>query len=206
MKIAHSLMGAIAGILLVSGAALAQAPADAGGATPPAAPKAPDVKTIGDWAVRCFPVSSPSPCDVYQELDDQRTRQRVLSLSIAYIPSLDRHALMVTVPLEVSIPKGVVIKTDSFTSQPLRYRRCDRMGCYVEMAIENGAIESMAKSGPDAAVQIVADNGKPYNLKFSLKGFAAAHDQMVGDAKAKAKPIQKPADGGAAPAAPAATP
>jgi invasion protein IalB len=205
MKIAHSLMGAVAGILLVSGAALAQAPADAG-AAPPAAPKAPDVKTIGDWAVRCFPVNSPSPCDVYQELDDQRTHQRVLSLSIAYIPSLDRHALMVTVPLEVAIPKGVVIKTDSFTSQPLRYRRCDRMGCYVEMAIENGAIESMAKSGPDAAVQIVADNGKPYNLKFSLKGFAAAHDQMVGDAKAKAKPIQKPADGGAAPAAPAATP
>src|ERR1700749_405843 len=119
MKIAHSLMGAIAGILLASGAALAQAPADAG-AAPPAAPKAPDVKTIGDWAVRCFPVSSPSPCDVYQELDDQRTRQRVLSLSIAYIPSLDRHALMVTVPLEVAIPKGVVLKTDSFTCKPLR--------------------------------------------------------------------------------------
>lgn len=200
MKISHFLTGAVAGLFLASGAALAQqaqAPADQ-----PAASKAPDVKTVGDWAVRCFPVNSPSPCDIYQELDDQRSRQRVLSLSIAYIPSLDRHAIMVTVPLEIAIQKGLVIQTDSFASPALHYRRCDRMGCYVETAIDNGAIESMAKSGPDAYIKIVADNGKPYNIKFSLKGFAAAHDQMVTDAKAKAKPIEKPAANGAQPAQP----
>ena len=37
----------------------------------------------------------------------------------------------------------------------------------------------LAKSGPDAKVNIVADNGKTYALNFSLKGFAAAHDDMV---------------------------
>jgi len=200
MKMKHILMGAFAGLLLASGAALAQ---DATPAAPAAAGR-PEVKTVGDWFVRCFAVQSPSPCDMFQELDDQRTRQRVLSLSIAYVPSLDRHALQVTVPLEISIPRGLTIQTDSYTSPVLKYRRCDRNGCYVEMAVDNGLIESLGKSGPAGKINIVADSGKSYALNFSLKGFAQAHDDMASQARAKAKAVAKPAD--AAPAAPAPSP
>ncbi|MEY4708014.1 MAG: hypothetical protein RJB58_1737 [Pseudomonadota bacterium] len=200
MTFSHSLIGAALGVLLASGAALAQ---DA--AAPAAAPPQgrPEVKAVGDWVVRCFPIASPSPCDIYQELNDQRTQQRVLSFSIAYVPSLDRHGIQITVPLEVSIPRGLVIETDSFKSEAMKYRMCDRTGCFVQMPIENAAINSIAKSGPDAKVRIFADSGKSYELKFSLKGFSAAHDSMVEQAKAKAKnvPVQP-----AAPAAPAATP
>src|SRR5881227_614643 len=95
------LMGALAGVLLAGTAASAQQ-ADA----PPARP---DVKTVEDWTVRCFPIQSPSPCDMFQEQDSQQARQRVLSISIAYVPSLDRHALQISVPLDISIPKGVTI-------------------------------------------------------------------------------------------------
>ncbi|OAI44780.1 hypothetical protein AYO42_04130 [Rhizomicrobium sp. SCGC AG-212-E05] len=195
MTFSHSVMGAALGILLASGAALAQ---DA------AAPQGrPEVKAIGDWVVRCFPIASPSPCDIYQELNDQRSQQRVLSFSIAYVPSLDRHGIQITVPLEVSIPRGLVIETDTFKSQPMKYRMCDRTGCFVQMPIENAAINSIAKSGPDAKVRIFADSGKSYELKFSLKGFSAAHDSMVEQARAKAKNV---APAPAAPAAPAPTP
>jgi len=200
MTFSHSLIGAALGVLLASGTVLAQ---DA--AAPAAAPPQgrPEVKAVGDWVVRCFPIASPSPCDIYQELNDQRTQQRVLSFSIAYVPSLDRHGIQITVPLEVSIPRGLVIETDSFKSEAMKYRMCDRTGCFVQMPIENAAINSIAKSGPDAKVRIFADSGKSYELKFSLKGFSAAHDSMVEQAKAKAKnvPVQP-----AAPAAPAATP
>ncbi len=191
------LAGAFLG--LMTGAALAQAPA----AAPPAAPAAqgkPDVKTMQDWLVRCFPVTSASPCDMYQELANQRTGQRVISLSIAFYPSLNRHALVVAVPLEISIPKGVKLQTGTYTTPSLKYRRCDTNGCYVEMAVDNGMIESMARSGGDTGkVNIVGDNGKPYTVNFSLKGFAAAHDDMVSQARAKAKAP-------ASPAAPAANP
>jgi invasion protein IalB len=201
MKMKHVLFGAFAGVLLACDAALAQPAPDA-----PAAPGRPDVKTVGDWFVRCFPVQSPSPCDIFEELDDQRTRQRVLSLSVAYVPSLDRHALQITVPLEISIPRGITIQTDSYSSPVLRYRRCDRNGCYAEMAVDNGMIDALNKSGPAAKINIVADNGKAYALNFSLKGFTAAHDDMVAQARAKAKAVAKPGDAAAAPAAPAATP
>ena len=171
-------------MVLMTCAALAQAPAS----------NKPDVKTVQDWAVRCFPVDSPSPCDMFQELDNQRTGQRVVSLSFAFYPALNRHALVIAVPLEVSIAKGLKLQTSTYTSPILKYRRCDRNGCYVEMAVENGMIESLAASSGDAGkVAIAADNGKLFNLNFSLKGFVAAHDDMVSQARAKAKTPATPA-------------
>jgi invasion protein IalB len=195
MKISHSILGAFAGLMLVAGAAAAQ---DA-----PAPQKPPEVKQIGDWTVRCFAIQSPSPCDMYQELDDKASRQRVLSFSIAYVPSMDRHGVQITVPLEISIPKGLVIQTDSFTSPVLKYRRCDRQGCYVEMAMDSASIASLSRSGKDAKVKIVADSGRSFDLKFSLNGFSAAHDYMVEQARTKAKTPAKPATAAAPAAAPA---
>jgi invasion protein IalB len=184
------LMGAVLSVLFACGAAQAQQAA-------PEVPGRPETKNVEDWVVRCFPIQSPSPCDMFQEQDSQQTRQRVLSLSIAFVPSLDRHALQISVPLDIAIPKGVTVQTDSYTSPVLKYRRCDRNGCYVEQAVDNGLIESLAKGAAAGKVNIVADNGKAYTLNFSLKGFAAAHDDMVSQARAKAKAVEK------TPAAPA---
>jgi len=187
-KINQTLMAACAGLMLAAGAALAQqAPAADG------APGRPDVKTVGDWTVRCFPIQSPSPCDIFQEQDYQKTGQRVLSISIAYVPSMDKHAIQISVPLDISIPKGVTLQTDTYTSPVLKYRRCDRNGCYIEMAVDNGLVEGLAKSGAEGKVNIAADNGKNYTLKFSLKGFSQAHDDMVAQARAKAKPVEQSA-------------
>src|SRR5260221_683778 len=140
--------------------------------------------------LRCFPENSPNPGYVFQELDDQRTRQRVLSMSLAYVPSMDRHLLQITVPLDIAIQKGVTIQTDSYTSPVLKYRMCSRDGCFVQTAPDNAMIGALAKSGPDAKVNIVADNGKVYGIKISLKGFSAAHDEMVSQARVKC-PFQK---------------
>jgi invasion protein IalB len=194
----HMLIGVLAGILLASSPALAQQAAPAADA----APGRPDIHAVDDWFVRCFPVQSPSPCDIFQEEDSQETRQRVMSLSVAYVPGLDRHALQITVPLGMSLPKGLKIQTDSYTSPVFKYRRCDRNGCYVEMAIDNALVEALSRSGPAGKVIVVADNGKTYPIAFSLKGFAAAHDEMVTKAKAKAKPVSKTEEVTPAPATP----
>lgn len=197
MSFSRSFKLALAGLVMASGAALAQAAAPAEGAAPPAAPRqpgAPEVKMVGDWAVRCFPIQGPAPCDMYQEMQDQRSRQRVLSFSIAYVPSLNRNGIQITVPLEVSIPKGLVIQTDSFKSPALKYRQCDRNGCYVQMPMDNASIAALSKSGSKAKVTIVADGtGKSLDLAFSLNGFAAAHDQMSEQNKAKGKAAPAPA-------------
>jgi invasion protein IalB len=161
-----------------------------------------DSKQVGDWTVRCFAVTSESPCDMYQELQDQTSHQRVLSVSIAYVPDKDQHVMQIAVPLGVAIQKGVVIKTDSYVSPALPFRRCDQAGCYVEMLLGADQIAGFVKSGPQATVNIVADDSKSYALRFSLNGFSNAHDSMA--ALAKQKATAAPAAAGAAPAAPAA--
>ena len=198
-KWASAMAGAVLSVALGCGAALAQAPAAQ-------APARPESKQFDDWAVRCFPVQSPSPCDMFQEVANQQRNQRILAISIAYVPSMDRYALQVTVPLGISIPKGLSMQTDSYTSPTLRYRRCDRDGCYVETGVEKSVIEGLAKSSPDgkAKVNITGDsNGKSVGITYFLKGFVAAHDDMVSQAKAKAKSVQASAAAPAAPAAPA---
>jgi len=116
-----------------------------------------------------------------------------VAISIAYSPSMDRNLVVITVPLGVSIPKGVTFQTDNYTSPLLHYRVCSRDGCFVQVA-DNGFVESLAKSGPDAKLNIAGDDGKTYSLPVSLKGFAGAHDEMVSEAKARAaKPAAAPA-------------
>lgn len=183
-----TLAAVAAALLLTSGAALAQNASDQ-----PAQPKADVVKTVGDWQVRCFSVQNSSPCDEFWQQTDPRTGERVVAVSIAYAPSADRHLVVIIVPLGVSIPKGVTIQTDSYTSPAMRYRMCSRDGCFVQMVVDNSVIESLAKSGPDAKLNIAGDDGKTYGLPLSLKGFSEAHDEMVSQAKARASKAPAPA-------------
>ena len=77
---ALALTGAVLAVALASGSALAQSAAPPPPGSPPSRP---DVKQFDDWQVRCFPVQSPSPCDMFQEVANQQRNQRILAISIA---------------------------------------------------------------------------------------------------------------------------
>ncbi|MBS0472852.1 MAG: invasion associated locus B family protein [Proteobacteria bacterium] len=192
--------GAIAATLLTVAAAAQNAPGQ------PLAPS--ETKQFGDWMVRCFAVDkSPSPCDMFEVLADKKSGNRILSVSIAYIPSTDKHVIQVAVPLGVVIQKGLLLTSDKYTSPVLHYRRCDRGGCYVEMLLDNAAVDSLASSSGPATVKFVYGD-KPFDVPFSLKGFADAHGTMTDLARKKAAGASAPAAPApdAAPAAGDATP
>ncbi len=197
MKFVHACVaGSFALALLSIGAASAD-PA-------PSAPLQPsESKTVGDWTVRCYPVASPSPCDMYELLANKQTNQRVMSLSLAYMPAGDRHVIQIAVPLGVSIPSGLIIESDTYMSPALHYRRCDRAGCYVEMIFDNAAVTSLANATGPAKIKIVADGGKVFEIPFSLKGYSDAHGAMVDLARKKTtKPAQPTTPATPAPATP----
>ena len=188
MKMRAVLMSAFAALMLGCAAASAQ--------EAPAAPGRPDVKTVGDWMVRCFPVANTNPCDMFQERVDQQSRQRVVTFSLAFVPSMNRHILQITVPLDVSRQKGVTLQAGDYKSPMMKYRMCNREGCFVQIAPDNAVIEALARATvPNAGVNIVADSGKSFSLPVSLKGFAAAHDDMVAQNRAKAKAAPAGDDG-----------
>ncbi len=148
----------------------------------------PEIRYFGDWAVRCFPIKSPSPCDMLFATVRKNTGQRVLSVSIAYVPSKGTYRMQVAVPLGIDFARGVVIQAGNYSSDKLNVRRCDQSGCFVEMGIGNDLIEGLAaNSDQDAKVKLVAaDTGKPASLPVSLKGFSDAHQAMVQDARKNA--------------------
>ena len=180
----RSISASIAGAIALGLFSLLAVPANAAGSAAPVQPN--ETKTFGDWTVRCYPVASPSPCDMFELLANKQNNQRVMSLSIAYMPSGDKHVIQVAVPLGILIPKGLVIEADTFTSQSLHYRRCDRGGCYVEMLFDNGAVNALASATGPAKIKIVADSGKVFEIPFSLNGYSDAHGAMVDLARRKA--------------------
>jgi invasion protein IalB len=195
-----SIAGALALALLSVGAA-AQTPPAPGGRPAPVTPS--ETKQFGDWLVRCYPVSTPSPCDMFQLLANKQSQSRILSISIAYVPSSDKHVIQVAVPLGVSLAKGLLVTSDTYTSPLLHYRRCDRGGCYIEMLMQNDVVNALG-GGTTAKVTVYGAGGKGFDIPFSLKGFADAHGAMTDLAR------KKTGKGGAEPApaapAPAAAP
>ena len=176
-----TLVGALALSLLSIGAAVAQDAPDA-----PRAPVQPtDSKMYGDWMVRCYPVKSPSPCDMFELLANKKTQQRILSVSIAYVPSSDKHVIQIAVPLGVMIAKGLVLSSDAYTSPMLHYRRCDRGGCYVEMLLPGDTVAALTGATGNGKITVYADGGKAYDIPFSLKGFNDAHGAMQDLARKK---------------------
>jgi len=166
----------------------------AGAATPPPAPKAPavtDTQTFQDWSVHCVAQALP-PCEMLQVSQD-KAGKLVTRFAIAYLPRQDRYALQLTVPLGVSLAKGVRITASDYAAQALPYVRCDNSGCYVEGAIEQGALDKLGHSAAQARLTIASVDGREINLPLSLRGFSDARSAMDRLAREKMAAAPPPA-------------
>jgi invasion protein IalB len=187
-------MRTIVRLVLAAALALCAAPSFAQEQQAPAAPPKPDVtKQVGDWIVRCYPVNSPSPCDMFQLLAQKKTGNRVMTMSFAYAPKAERYAVQIAVPLGVSLAKGLTIKADDYTSPALQFRRCDRGGCYVEGLTDAAMLDALGQHNGQAKAVIVTDEGRSLDVSFSLKGFSDARTAMTDLAKQKASAAPPPA-------------
>jgi len=156
------------------------------------------LKTYGGWDVRCFPVSTPAPCDVWEAIAFKQGGQLAVSVSVVYVPSQDRHLMQLIVPLGVDFAKGAKLIAGTFTSEMLPFHHCDRVGCYFGVANANAVVDAM-RAQSSLKVRVSQFKGKSIDLNVPVKGFDEAHAMMVEQAKQKAG---KPAAAPEAPAAP----
>ncbi|MDE1938853.1 MAG: invasion associated locus B family protein [Alphaproteobacteria bacterium] len=149
-------------------------------------PVQPDVtQEFGDWTVRCYPVSSPAPCEMLEMLVNKKTGRRVLGVVLVYNTSNSQHVMQIALPLGVMLQNGAVLSSDTFTSDVMHFRLCDVQGCYVVAPLDDSAVDQLGKA-TKAEMQIVSVDGKKFNIAFSLKGFTAAHNSLVQLARQKA--------------------
>jgi invasion protein IalB len=163
-------------VLLLPAAALGQ----------PAAKPVVETKTFEDWLVRCPTAPQPLPCDAVQLLLEPKSKQRVLSVSVAYDAAKAHNVVRIILPLGIWLPNGVTIVAGSTKLEKVAVRRCEQFGCVVEGLLDPKLQDAMRKGG--AAKVVVFDQAKkPLDLKFSLAGFAGAQDYMIAETK-KIKP------------------
>ena len=203
-----AIYAAAGSFVVLSGVASAQAPAPAAPDAAAAAGQPPAQQysinqSVGDWVVRCVQttIKSPAPCEVMQTTVNKDSKQRISSFSIAYVPSRDAYAMQVVVPTGVALTKGLQLGTNP---NAVKFNRCERDGCYVEIVIPPDAVTQLSAQGKSTTIKVTGwgPEGKEIPLPVSLTGFPEAIDRMKGLAKDRA--IALPAGAPALPTGPAA--
>lgn len=156
-------------------------PAIAQGTTAPVKPTV-ATKTFQDWLVRCPTAPQPMPCDSVQMLVEPKSKQRVLSISVAYDVTKSQHVVRIILPLGVWLPNGATIVAGATKLEKVVIRRCEPFGCVVEGLLDAKLREALRKGG-DAKVVVFDQAKKPLDLKFSLSGYGEAEDYMVVETK-----------------------
>jgi len=184
------LLAGLAAVSILTGAAAAQSSAPAAGANAPVQPS--ETKNFGDWTVRCYPVSSPTPCEMIELLVNKKSGQRVLGVLIVFNAAQNQNVVQIAMPLGVSVQNGAVLSSDTYTSGVLRYRLCDVQGCYAFAPVDEDAIKAL-KRATKAEMKIVSADGKKINLSFSLNGFSAAYNALLDMTRQKSTAAPAPA-------------
>lgn len=185
------LVAGLAALSFLTGAALAQESASApAAANKPVQPS--ETKNFGDWTVRCYPVSSPTPCEMIELLVNKKSGQRVLGVLIVFNAAQNQNVVQIAMPLGVSVQNGAVLSSDTYTSGVLRYRLCDVQGCYAFAPVDEDAIKAL-KRATKAEMKIVSADGKKINLSFSLNGFSAAYNALLDMTRQKSTAAPAPA-------------
>jgi invasion protein IalB len=187
MNFARSTLAAALAVLAFAATPVAaQENAPAAQQQAPRKPQGPSImKTFGGWDVRCYPVSSPAPCDVWEAIAFKKSNQLAASVSVVYVPSRDEYLMQFIVPLGVDLPKGVKLIAGNFTSPVLPFHHCDRIGCFVGVAGGNDIVNAL-KGQDTMKVHIEFFRGKAVDIGVPLKGFLEARNEMVELAKQKA--------------------
>jgi invasion protein IalB len=140
-----------------------------------------------DWSVRCFTVESRAPCDILQVGSNAETQQRVSLISIAYLPATQSFAAQIIVPLGVALSRGLSLQAGEGSLVGVKFNRCERDGCYVEIALPQATVDAIRMLTEDTLITVFSyGQGELLELPFSVSGFSEAMDHMMTEAEARA--------------------
>ena len=140
-----------------------------------------------NWSVRCFTVASQAPCDILQIGSNAETQQRVSLVSIAYLPASQSYAAQIIVPLGVTLARGLTLQAGDASLNGVKFNRCERDGCYVEIAFPPATVNAIRMLTEDTLITVFSyGSGDSLELPFSVSGFSEAMDHMMREAEARA--------------------
>jgi invasion protein IalB len=133
-------------------------------------------QTFEHWSIACQPnQAGQSECLMFQDIIADGTDQSIMRVTVVKTP---RSALIVTTPLGVILPQGLILAIDQQEASRMQYQICIEPGCRAQIDLAPELVQRL-KSGVGATVTIVGPNGQPIAVPVSLKGFTAAYDALI---------------------------
>lgn len=169
-------LAAAAAWVLAAVPATAQEAVTAPSGTSPGAP--PD-REFKDWRLRCEAGTDAETrrCFLFQNIVLREGGQRLLTMSVGYLPGADGPAAIFTMPLGIALPPGVRVVVDQ--GDPIRFpvERCEPAGCVGGLPLDDGLIAKF-KAGLEARVTFHDRNRRPITVPVSLRGFTAGFREV----------------------------
>jgi invasion protein IalB len=133
-------------------------------------------KKFDAWMVACQEAETKS-CALSQTLSDAKTQRTVLALVVA--KGLEgRTRAVVRTPTGVLLPEGLTLTANGIDPVKAIFRFCGPRACTADFQLDDAWL-GILREQAEITVGFKSMAGEPFNIKVSLKGFAAAYDYFV---------------------------
>lgn len=137
-----------------------------------------------DWRVVC-PSSKEKnqSCEITQDVMNEKAGGRIARVALSKEKG-KALTLYITVPLEVLLEPGLVLRLGDVQTKAYQYKTCTEDGCIAVIPVDDTFEASFVKTQAAAVIVTAPPEGKNIEIPFSMKGFVEAHDAFLsGEAK-----------------------
>ncbi len=140
----------------------------------------PKVDRFGDWSVVCLSLPEGGEfCRAVQSIGVKESNQTVMEVAIGPGRPAGERLIIISVPLGVFLPPGVMMRVDGAQEQQAPFQSCSAAGCHAAFPLTEENVELLRK-GKQLLVTVLDSRRQPVAVPTSLSGFS--------DAIAKARP------------------
>lgn len=143
------------------------------------APESNADREFRDWRLRCESKDAPAAgrCFLFQNIVMREGGQRLLTISVGYLPGAKGPAAIFTMPLGMALPPGVSVAVDDGEAIRFPVERCEPAGCIGGLPLDDGLVARF-KAGLEARVTFHDRNRRPITVPVSLRGFTAGFREV----------------------------
>lgn len=134
-----------------------------------------DGDVFKDWRAKCVTANDQTQpsCHIFQDLLQKESGKRVLHIAIGELSSQPTMAVIVTLPLGISLPPGIRIRVDQQDARQIPLQACFANGCQAAFELDKQWHKQLT-AGNTAEVVFYNLHNQPISIPVSLKGISAA--------------------------------
>jgi len=139
-----------------------------------------DGQTFDDWRAQCIASSDKqgANCHIFQDLLQKESGKRVLHIAIGHLPGKQPLAIIITLPLGISLPPGLSIRIDEKDPRQLAIQACFSNGCQAAFELDPQWQKKLT-TGKRAEVIFYNIHNQAISIPVSLKGISAAMKTLL---------------------------